>query len=361
MKFLKFFILIFFVTLAPSNYLFAAGNPIIFIHGIQGDPKPIVAWNTWNNPNSAMMKIVNSGYGGYRWGLTSEGRNADKCHKETRLQTMPDSKRIYNFSYYNPDGSRGVIGSSGRYEPPPTPADPKHGIPENYLRDQYRISANNACWTQHLADFIDTVLVKTGASQVDIVAHSMGGLVARAAIAYYGCNWKVRKLLTVGTPNLSFNSPVFIEALVEEFGSFQEWQETGELEEMGVNSYRFIEVSYPTNKKFYSEFLLSDSPTDVQTACIAGNNPQPWSVFFGDNDGLIPVSIAHLPYAQFNPTIYVTHSRDWTTFDEGALVTCTYTTEFIKKWIIDDEVLPDFQISTSDFWVYPGGLVGEYE
>ncbi|HQU50666.1 MAG TPA: alpha/beta fold hydrolase [Casimicrobiaceae bacterium] len=47
---------------------------------------------------------------------------------------------------------------------------------------------------------IDEILAETGASQVAIVAHSMGGLVARAYLRRYGTA-KVRKVITIGTPH----------------------------------------------------------------------------------------------------------------------------------------------------------------
>lgn len=54
-----------------------------------------------------------------------------------------------------------------------------------------------------LADAIDNVLAKTDADQVDIIAHSMGGLVTRDYIKRYAFTNvdKVRKLIMLGTPN----------------------------------------------------------------------------------------------------------------------------------------------------------------
>ena len=112
MRYLRYIILFSSIVLAPLNNLFADDpikflhRPIIFLHGIQTPPKPENGWPTWNNPNSAMMKIINSEYSGYKAGVPLN------CCKDSILYTMPDSKRIYNFSYYNPDGSRGVIGNN---------------------------------------------------------------------------------------------------------------------------------------------------------------------------------------------------------------------------------------------------------
>jgi len=53
-----------------------------------------------------------------------------------------------------------------------------------------------------LAAFIEEILEVTGESRVDLVAHSMGGLVARLAIAEYGIAPAIRTLVTLGTPHL---------------------------------------------------------------------------------------------------------------------------------------------------------------
>jgi pimeloyl-ACP methyl ester carboxylesterase len=49
---------------------------------------------------------------------------------------------------------------------------------------------------------INQVLATTGASKVDILAHSMGGLVTRAALANPASVGKIRKVMTLGTPVL---------------------------------------------------------------------------------------------------------------------------------------------------------------
>jgi len=48
--------------------------------------------------------------------------------------------------------------------------------------------------------FVDRVLAETGAPKVDLVCHSMGGLVARAMLARGGAA-KVRRVATIGTPH----------------------------------------------------------------------------------------------------------------------------------------------------------------
>ncbi len=120
------FALITFIIICTS--LYASNVPIIFVHGQKGasdvwphqnQAKPEFAWRDWNgshyelpgSPESyrtAMDKIRIESYGGYTPG------SPFNCHKNSVLQpTGGETRKIYNFSYYNPDGSKGVIGSNG--------------------------------------------------------------------------------------------------------------------------------------------------------------------------------------------------------------------------------------------------------
>jgi triacylglycerol esterase/lipase EstA (alpha/beta hydrolase family) len=55
-------------------------------------------------------------------------------------------------------------------------------------------------FADQVAAKIDAVLAATGAAQVTVVGHSMGGLVARAYLAKHG-GAKVRRVVTIGTPH----------------------------------------------------------------------------------------------------------------------------------------------------------------
>jgi len=55
-------------------------------------------------------------------------------------------------------------------------------------------------FADQVAEKIVAIGVATGASQVVLVGHSMGGLVARAYLRQYG-GGKVRRLITIGTPH----------------------------------------------------------------------------------------------------------------------------------------------------------------
>lgn len=187
-------------------------------------------------------------------------------------------------------------------------------------------------YAKRLAQFIDKVLTATGAQKVDIVAHSMGGLVARAAIKNYGCANKVRKLLMIGTPNRTFAS--WWEEWYRIFGSDQSWQKNGENIELGVGVFaEFTDLS--TGDQNYWHNFLGYSNYIEGMSTIAGNKGRS---FYGNkpNDGVVAVEQVGLSSAQFNPVIYASHS--YGAEPELALTTCTYTEEFIKNWIIDDDV-----------------------
>ena len=137
--------------------LSAADCPIIFLHGQKGagDDNKVVpddCWPDWNPDNepykSAMQRILEQHYGGYSAGYLTNGDSID-CDKNSVLQpTGGETRKIYNFSYYNPDGSKGVIGSNG------------HILPEDYRdwRTKYEDALANASWAEHFAIFVEKVL-----------------------------------------------------------------------------------------------------------------------------------------------------------------------------------------------------------
>ncbi len=55
-------------------------------------------------------------------------------------------------------------------------------------------------FAEQLAALLERVEAETGAAQVILIGHSMGGLVARAYLRRYG-GGKVRRLVTIGTPH----------------------------------------------------------------------------------------------------------------------------------------------------------------
>jgi pimeloyl-ACP methyl ester carboxylesterase len=58
-----------------------------------------------------------------------------------------------------------------------------------------------AAGARQLGWFVDEVRAQTGASSVDIIGHSMGGIVARYYVALAGGDGAVRHLITLGSPH----------------------------------------------------------------------------------------------------------------------------------------------------------------
>ncbi|MDI6839604.1 MAG: alpha/beta fold hydrolase [bacterium] len=359
----------------------AADIPIIFVHGHKSEADTVAGFKTWNphDYTTVMQKILNSHYDGYTAGLPLN------CCENTELQPTPDAKRIYNFSYYHPQGNPGVIGLSeqkvkvyiyydgaGRKRVsapymegyPPDPYDhiewwprylPKPMEPSDFVawNRTFIESWNTGRFAKRLADFIDKVLTKTGATKVDIVAHSMGGLVARVAIKNYGCRSKVRKLLMVATPNHPFNNPLET-TLFYMFSGDKDWQKDGEDLEMNANLFggdqEFIDL-WNGEDMLWHDWLGYDNYISGGMSVIRGERKHKKiaGVLTGPDDGVVDISQAYLASATFNPIIYASHGHsephDYVVYEdigasgELSLTECTYTTEFIKKWMIDDDVV----------------------
>ena len=341
--------------------------PIIFLHGHKKQAKPwkkerppfqiyyvnTGGWGTWNPQNadssrehpSSMTDILDEHYGGY---IAGDPLNCDK--DSTPRPTGGNTRVIYNFSYYREDAGRGVIGSNGNLEcdyiayfdesgrmfrvkkgDSPTGVI-LYGYDYSNLQN-YPCPLSGDSWAENLSNFIDKVLAATGASQVDIVTHSMGGLVARAAMKYYGCRGKIRKIITVGAPNHYFNLPL-PEGIWLIFSGDSLWMKVGEDWEMSAdkadndNNVTFTDINTGISRPF-TEFL--DSLPTQGIATIAGNRGWPG---IPENDKVVTVSQVHLNSAVFNPVIYSQHYFEGT--KDLCITTSAFTTEFIKRWMIDD-------------------------
>ena len=55
-------------------------------------------------------------------------------------------------------------------------------------------------FVSRLSERVDRVLAQTGASQVDLVGHSMGGALAAAYVVDHDASHKVRRIVSLGTP-----------------------------------------------------------------------------------------------------------------------------------------------------------------
>ncbi|MEO0255229.1 MAG: hypothetical protein ABIN20_07410, partial [candidate division WOR-3 bacterium] len=109
----------------------------------------------------------------------------------------------------------------------------------------------------------------------------------------------------------------------------------GEMKEMGVGaSSKFIDLISGVKKNWH-DFLGYENYIEGMSV-IAGNRGS--NLIDGEDDGLLRTDLVKLNSAQFNPVIYASHGHGTLdASDEFSLTECTFVTEFIKKWMIDDE------------------------
>ena len=69
----------------------------------------------------------------------------------------------------------------------------------------YSTSQSNAVTAQQISQKVDAILAQTGASKVDIVSHSMGGLSSRYYLKNLGGGAKVDAWVSLGGPNHGTN------------------------------------------------------------------------------------------------------------------------------------------------------------
>jgi pimeloyl-ACP methyl ester carboxylesterase len=77
----------------------------------------------------------------------------------------------------------------------------RHGWRSLHTLNLEPVFAGIETYVPDLAERVEAVLERTGADRLIIVAHSMGGLVARAYVAAEPGSSRVRKLITLGSPH----------------------------------------------------------------------------------------------------------------------------------------------------------------
>lgn len=163
-----------------------------------------------------------------------------------------------------------------------TPAVTHHGSIED----------NELLMRQPIADLLES----TGAAQLNLVAHSMGGLDSRR---YAFLNpGKVRNVVMIGTPNGGSpvadllcalkNNPEYFKGTPDEIRRILIWfgREFGECDgpQNGLYQLRMLYVTTIFNK------AIRDAGTGANYFTIGGNGVGPTSVFVqGPSDGVVPV------------------------------------------------------------------------
>lgn len=98
-------------------------------------------------------------------------------------------------------------------------------------------------YAKRLKDAIDNIKLITGSDKVDIVAHSMGGLVTRKYIQEYG-PYDIDKLILIGTPNNGITDRIY--SVCKIFGNEKECDEMHQ----GSEFMKSLNQSIPMPKKY---------------------------------------------------------------------------------------------------------------
>jgi len=106
-----------------------------------------------------------------------------------------------------------------------------------YLPYDWRLDL--ATSKERLKQKIDTVKIQTGSDKVDIVAHSMGGLLVKSYISDYGSD-SVDKLIFVGTPHLGAPKAGKVLLAGDRFGI--PWLEEDRMRDLALNSPALYEL-----------------------------------------------------------------------------------------------------------------------
>ncbi len=144
---------------------------------------------------------------------------------------------------------------------------------EGQLKAIPQTSENITTYARRLKEIVDIVKYRTGKSKVNIIAHSMGGLVARKYLQIYGED-SVYKLIMIGTPNFGLRGEVI------EFCPVT--GEKKECEDMSAGS-AFL--------KKLSNFV----PRQTKMSTITGVG---CAMGYGDGDGVVLSRDSSLPYAK---------------------------------------------------------------
>jgi pimeloyl-ACP methyl ester carboxylesterase len=164
----------------------------------------------------------------------------------------------------------------------------------------------NDMWVngQTLSQQITQVIKQYGVSQLDIVAHSKGGIDSQTAIVYYGSAPQVRRVFSLATP--------YQGAEIADFAAAFNGSNT--LSSVGISlddSVRTLSPTYMSQYRFQTDSIIAapNAPRGVaavQYYCGAGDDTAPpngalnyiqtYLSQFGANDGMITVASSCLTY-----------------------------------------------------------------
>jgi pimeloyl-ACP methyl ester carboxylesterase len=169
-----------------------AERPVIFVHGQGG------------SSDDAIEILTALEQPGERWDTDLWVGTSD--HAAWPARSIPRRAWLFAFDYYvrsgsDPRGSYtagpGRIGSDASFVCA-SPAGRGRLTPD---AEAYDAEVTHD-YASDLAAMVEDVLRATGASKVDIVAHSMGGLVTRSYLAFLGGGARVENVVLVASPHL---------------------------------------------------------------------------------------------------------------------------------------------------------------
>lgn len=147
--------------------------PIVFLHGH--------SFKSWDSPeysldafNKIQDKLVSEGFRNGGMIIPNTPKTRFKEGEWGKVKVPMTIKTTYYYDVYSSEGK--LLRSPSKYD-----------------------SINT--YAKRLNDIIETVKYRTGRNKVNIIAHSMGGLVAREYIKEYNGDSSVNKLIMIGTPN----------------------------------------------------------------------------------------------------------------------------------------------------------------
>jgi hypothetical protein len=115
------------------------------------------------------------------------------------------------------------------------------------LKSSESKNGNIDTYALRLKDIIDYTLYTTGASKVDIVAHSMGGIVVRRYVHIFG-NQHIGKVILIATPNSGIDDHSYI--ICKIFGAINE------CDDMKSDSLFLKKLNDPINQQKIQELYL---------------------------------------------------------------------------------------------------------
>jgi len=171
-------------------------TPLILIPGIGGSELKTMESIIWNEDN---------GHGGKYLSSYDAG---EKIWINTFQAGLPGDDDYFDILRMNTNGQSGQVNMSltgtlfGYTDAINFFTDNGYTLNKDFFLFPYDWRKDISSTLTPLTDLINSVKAQTGSAKVDIVAHSMGGLVARNYISDSTRAQNVRKLFTLGTPHL---------------------------------------------------------------------------------------------------------------------------------------------------------------